>query len=208
MSLDEFRVCVRPGDGLVARFPTSVLVVTATDWAGMPAVDGLLEECRRATAERPLPERLAELVDQAGPQAVPAFCALADDADGLALFVHGDSQVVITGAQPVMRLSGRGAGGWTSGIHDRVASLIIVPAHGSTEVAPTDDYVDLRDGIVPGSAIRLLPRQGPAQGPASSGATRVDRTDGGALPRPDRRRRAGSPAEADQPRALPAAHQP
>ncbi len=119
LKLDEFRLCVRPGHGLVARFPASILVVTAPDWAGhargRPASRGVPS----GRAGSPLAARLANLIDDTGSQKVPAFCAIAEEDDGLAMFVHGDSQVVITGAQPVMRLSGHGSAGWTSGIHDR-----------------------------------------------------------------------------------------
>jgi hypothetical protein len=197
MRLDEFRLCVRPGQGLVARFPTAILVVTASTWAGMPAVDRLLEECGRVNADRPLPARLGDLVEDAEPQKVPAFCAIAGDADGLALFVHGDSQVVITGAQPVMRLSGHATSGWTGGIHDRVASLLVGPATGSPEVVPTDNLVDLRDGVVPGGAILLVSRDEPiARG--LPGVERHHFAESPSLP----------PVEADQPGDAPVALAP
>jgi hypothetical protein len=159
LKLQDFRLCVRPGHGLVAHFPATILVVTATDLATMPAVDRILEECRTPAAGRPLPQRLAELVDDCGPAKLPAFCAIADDGDGLALFVHGDCQVIISGAQPAMRLSGGGGTGWTGGISAMVASLIVGPSTKIPEVEPTDAWVDLREGVVPGAAILLIPRE-------------------------------------------------
>ncbi|MDQ1422337.1 MAG: hypothetical protein QOJ52_4299, partial [Acidimicrobiaceae bacterium] len=189
MKLEDFRLCVREGRGLVARFPKAVLVVTGSDWSGMPATDRLLEECRAEIADFPLPLRLAALVEDAGPQKVPSFCAIADDGgdDRLAMFVHGDSQVLITGAQPVMRVSGGGRAGWTGGVHDQVASLIIGPAGESPEVAVTDDRTDLRYGVVPGGSILLIPNEEPMPAQAAV-ACPGDRT---VPPLP--------PTEADQP---------
>lgn len=170
MKLQDFRLCVRPGRGLVAHFPATVLVVTATDLATMPAVDRILEECRLGVTDRPLPRRLAELVDDCGPSKLPAFCAIADDGDGLALFVHGDCQVIISGAQPAMRLSGGGSTGWTGGINAMVGSLLVGPSTKIPEVEPTDAWADLREGVVPGAAILLIPRE------SSPAASFVDTT--------------------------------
>jgi hypothetical protein len=159
LRLDDFRVGIRPGQGLVARFPAAILIITAPDWQATPGVDRLIDECRQG-AGRPLTERLADLVD-VDPAKTPAFCALVDDNDGLAFFVHGDTQVVLTGAQPVMRMSGRGTAGWSGGVRDRVASIAVGPALGSDgDGAPNqyDDVGDLREGVVPGGAVVLVPR--------------------------------------------------
>src|SRR5215475_2357330 len=99
MRLDDFRLALRPGNGLIARFAGTVLVVTSADWPGLPATDRLVELCEQGPEL--LAQRLATVVDEEG-QKVPAFCALADDRDGLSFFVHGDAQVVLMGADPVM----------------------------------------------------------------------------------------------------------
>ncbi|HEX3540905.1 MAG TPA: FHA domain-containing protein [Acidimicrobiales bacterium] len=156
--LDDFRLCIRPGRGLVARFPAAVLVITANE-ERLPGLDRLVEECRNG-AGRDLTGRLADLIE-ANPDKTPPFCALYEEGDGLTFFVHGDTQIVLTGAQPVMRMAGRGTAGWTGELHDRVASIAIGPAPASSGEWPPlagDELGDLREGVVPGGAVLLVPR--------------------------------------------------
>jgi hypothetical protein len=73
--------------------------------------------------------------------------------------------------------------------------LIVGPATGSSEVAPSDDFVDLVEGVVPGAAIILVPRSEdvPERLAVSPAAARVLAVDHRADPMPL------PPAEADQP---------
>ncbi|MGH9123915.1 MAG: hypothetical protein ACRDZ8_04200 [Acidimicrobiales bacterium] len=161
MKLADLRLSVRPGSGLVARAMDAVLIVTEPQWPVLPIVDRLLDECRRPASSLPLSERLSGIIAEYGPDQVPAFCALADDDEGLALFVHGETQVVITGAEPSMRLSGGGSAGWQGNVHDRVSSLFIGPADGKPDGVLDDARIDLREGVVPGNAVYLTSREHP-----------------------------------------------
>lgn len=156
MRLDDLRSVVRAGDGLVGRFPDAVLVVSLGGPVDPAAVDRLLDACAGGSVAT----RLDELRAAAG-AGVPTFAVVVDTGDDLAVFVAGDAQVAITGAGPVLRLSGRDEAGWTSRVSDRFASLS-VGVHLGDAGAGVDPRFDLRAGVVPGSGVVLAPPSPPA----------------------------------------------
>ncbi|MHB1533414.1 MAG: hypothetical protein ACYC1D_02180, partial [Acidimicrobiales bacterium] len=195
MKLDDLRVAVRAGEGLVARFPGALLVVHSPDWATNPFVERLIETCRGSGAEQPVTARLASLVasassasaasasaaaGEAGGGAVPAFSALADSDDGLAVLVHGAAQVSIGGGspgegstgggstgggEPVVALTGQEGGSWGAHIRDRVSWLTMGTSDAGI-LTGTGAWFDLRHGVVPGCGVALAPRDAPLAAPA------------------------------------------
>lgn len=195
MRLADFRVAVRPGAGVVARFPTVLLVVGDGDWASNPAIGRIVQACQAPEEERSAATRLRAVIAEAG-DALPAFSAVADSDDGLAILVHGDAQVSISGGQPVVALNDQHAGSWGAHIHDRVASLVLGGPGAGGPGAETS-WLDLRDGVVPGGGAVLVSR---AETPADELA--VPATSVACAPAP-----AAAPAPAPAP-ALAAAAAP
>ncbi|MGH9076910.1 MAG: hypothetical protein ACRDY0_05560, partial [Acidimicrobiales bacterium] len=162
MRLDDFRVAVRAGDGLVARFASALLVVNGAGWDGNEVVGRLVEECRAAGGPGSA-ARLRQVVTDAGTAAVPAFSAVLDSGDGLAVFVHGAARVSISGGQPEVALGDQAAGSWGAHIHDRVASLVMGAPDAGAE-GPAVSWLDLREGVVAGSGAALVAAGAPVPG--------------------------------------------
>lgn len=152
MRLDDFRVAVLAGEGVVARFPAALLVVASGAAACPQVVDRLIAECQQATGEART-ARWRELVASAAESRLPAFSAVVDSGDGLAVFVHGPSHVSISGGQPVVALGDQGLASWGARISDRVGSLLV----GVTEPAAVAPWLDLRSGVVSGAGAVLVP---------------------------------------------------
>lgn len=148
MKLDDVRIGVRPGNGIVARVPDAILVIPFDDSVDQAAVDRLLAECRKGR----IVHRLGELRAVAG-TGVPAFAIVAEVGDTLGVFAGGDASVPLVGGQPVVRLSGRGAGGWTLLVPHGFGSLEV----GALDDTPADPRLDLKAGVVPGRGVIVLP---------------------------------------------------
>jgi hypothetical protein len=171
VKLDDVRIGVRAGDGIVARLPGVILVVP---FAGdgeidQGAVDRLLEECRKG----PVAGRLGALRDAAG-SGVPSFALIGEVGDGLAVFVSGDVDAAIAGGDPVLRLSGGDLQGWGVRVPEGFAMLDV----GRPDAAAVDPRLDLRAGVVPGAGVVLRPigapvaAAPPAPAPVPAKATR------------------------------------
>jgi hypothetical protein len=146
MKLDDVRIGVRPGSGIVARLPGAVLVVPFDEAVEQSAVDRLLEECRKG----PVAGRLDQVRAAAHP-GVPSFALIGEVDDGLAVFVSGDVTAAIAGAEPVLRLSGTDLQGWGVRVPEGFATLDV----GRVDPAPVDARLDLQAGVVPGTGVVL-----------------------------------------------------
>jgi hypothetical protein len=149
VKLDDTRIGVRSGDGIVARVPGAVLVVP---FAGdvevdQAAVDRLLEACRRG----PVAGRLDELRAAAG-AGVPSYAIVADVGGTLGVLAVGDASVAIAGGEPVLRLTGRDTEGWSIRVPDGFGSLDV-----GLEGDPPDPRLDLQAGVVAGVGVVLCP---------------------------------------------------
>jgi hypothetical protein len=169
VNLDDFRVCVVPGDGIVARFQGAVLVVPFDGPVDEAALDRLLAACGAG----PLGPRLAAVRDAAAP-GVPSFALVAEADGGLAVHVEGDAQAAISGAAPVLHLSGR-APGWSNVFREPFAALAV------GRVADGDLYeppsrLDLQAGIVAGAGALLVPARASSSAlkPAAAHSTPTD----------------------------------
>lgn len=155
MKLAEMRVAVRPGDGLVARFPGAVLVVSSAEWVGSPVVALLIEECRRPDAGSSLAERLGSLISDSDVPPPSSFCVVIDGEDGLSILARGGVNVAITGGEPVVRLGGATGTAWGACIREAPACVVI--GDQSADGVVVDRRLHLEAGMVPGAGVVLLP---------------------------------------------------
>lgn len=154
MRLEDFRVAVRPGNGLVARFPSALLFVSGESWATDPIVARLVNECQVTSDDAPVAIRLRAIIAEADSDPPLAFSVVADSDDGLAIFVHGDAQVSMSGGQSVVVLGDQDVDAWGAQIDDRVSSLVM--GRSDADTARTIGWLDLRDGVVPAGGAMLV----------------------------------------------------
>jgi hypothetical protein len=147
VKLDDVRIGVRAGEGIVARLTDAVLVVPFDGDVDHAAVDRLLAACRIG----PVAGRLEDL--RAAAAGVLSYALVAEVGDSLGVFAAGDAAVAIAGGEPVLRLTGRDVDGWSVRVPDGFASLEV----GDPEGAPPDPRLDLRSGVVPGAGVVLSP---------------------------------------------------
>ncbi len=90
-----------PGEGLVARFGSAVLVSFGSDDDDL--VDRLLDVCEAVGGDvapgRRLARAIAGILVQQPPEAVVTFCAFAPTEDGLAAVVCGDAELAVEGGR-------------------------------------------------------------------------------------------------------------
>jgi len=158
VKLDDVRIGVRSGDGIVARLADAVLVLPFDGEVDQGAVDRLLAECRKG----PVAGRLDDLRAAADP-GVTSYAVVAEVGDRLGVFVAGDADVAIAGGEPVLRLNGRDAGGWSVRVPDGFATLEI----GGLDGVSVDSRLDLRSGVVPVAGVVLAPTTAPMPVPAA-----------------------------------------
>jgi hypothetical protein len=148
VKLDDTRIGVRSGDGIVARVPDAVLVVPFAGEVDVDqaAVDRLLEACRRG----PVAGRLEEV--RAAGAGVTSYAIVAEVDGVLGVLAVGDASVAIAGGEPVLRLTGRDPEGWSVRVPDGFGSLDV----GLEGDAP-DPRLDLQAGVVAGVGVMLSP---------------------------------------------------
>ena len=110
MTLRSLRVCVAPGEGLVARLDSSVVVVSPSGAEHQPFIDRLLELCATPTEDqRSVVRRVGALVTGTPPELVPAFGILVETGDSVVALLAGDVALAITTGQGVETHEGRDA---------------------------------------------------------------------------------------------------
>jgi hypothetical protein len=167
VKLDDFRVCVVPGDGIVARLGGAVLVVPFDGPVDHAAVDRLLDECAKGS----LGPRLADIRATAA-SGVTSYGVVAEVDGGLAVHVDGDADAAVSGAAPVLHLSGR-APGWSNVFREPFASLAV--GHDTDAPGRAPDHVDLKAGVVSGSGVLLVPAHARAQSRPAAVAMQAER---------------------------------
>ena len=180
MTMDDVRVRVAAGDGLVARFAGVLLVVphiTPQQEEHLQQLVHLCQEAAEARSTSRLPRRVAGLLAAADPEDVPSFAllALVDD-EVTAVLVTGDVDVVVRGGgSDGQLLSGGDSPTWLDRLVRRPEGFqmrssgtgpLAFPVHG-----------DLQAGVVPGSAAEVVPAKG-----AESGTPLRSRAAAGAPP--------------------------
>ncbi|OLR91910.1 hypothetical protein [Actinokineospora bangkokensis] len=164
MTLDEFTTAVRPGTGLVGRYPGAVLLVPDdVPGDGLDRLLGLL--CDGAPDAG---ARLEALFTDPAAAPAPAFAAVVQGAFGMTIYVHGALEVAADGPSAQLRVRGRVDGGLRRcDAPDDVVSLT-VQARGVDTAAAT---VGVRSGVVSGDGF-VLRRRG-AELPVEEAADEV-----------------------------------
>lgn len=173
MTISDRTLSLVPGDGVVARRPRTLVWAAQSERTAAVLQEIVAAAEQAGTADgapgRRLLRRLAGVVSAADPDDVPAFAALGDTDDGLAVMVVGEVDVHVvgpTGDTEVLR--GRDAATWVDRIVDaKTRSLAIVPT-GTAPPTP-DPWSDLREGTARcGGAVLALRQNGtaPAAAPA------------------------------------------
>jgi len=169
---DALRAAVAAGEGLVMRFPGLVCLAAAgPDDAGtLVRLHGVCRDTAGSMPGRTLARRLATWLGALDePPAMLRFVtvAAADD-DRLAVFCLGAVSVDVGG----QTLRGADSAVWVDRLLARPAAPVLLMLDGASAPEPSPLH-DLRQGIVPGSAIALTPAAGspaPARRPAPTAA--------------------------------------
>ncbi len=199
MKLDDVRIGVRSGDGIVARLDDAVLVIHLDGEVDQVGVDRLLAECRKG----PVAGRL-DAVRAAADPGVPSFVVVAELGDTLGVFAAGEAGVAIAGGEPVLRLTGRDVDGWNIRVPDGFGSLEV----GEVDGSPVDARLDLRSGVVPGAGVVLSPTTAAVRAPmVAAPATPATAPAPAAAPAKATRRKRAQPAAA-APEPAPAREPP
>jgi hypothetical protein len=161
----SFRLRVAPGNGLVARFGDSVLVVgDDTD----DLAESLFAVLRELTAERlpgdALPARLRDTVSDRAPNQVPAFVAVAPGRAGLAVVLSPGTQVTWSDGENAHTVTGAPPPEWVDRVVPWEVGQVAIGL-GTGELAEADRRVDLGQGIVPGAAAVVAWGEAPTEAP-------------------------------------------
>lgn len=162
MTAPFVHVGVEPGDGLVARFGATVVVIAAAAPNQDPFTPALLTLLDHgvATPSDQLAWQVAGLLSAHG-SAAPAFGIAMPAPTGCQVLVHGDVRVqVMSGDNPVA-VDGRSALTWVDQLVPGPINLISITTSADFPVQ-TDPRSDLRSGLVAGRGLVLNPNAMPA----------------------------------------------
>src|SRR5438105_3217269 len=152
MRIEEMRLIVRPGRGVVARYDRVVLLVAQAD---DPAAADLIAAARGTDAKAAV-DRMFEIVRRREPQVVSPFCALIQDGGELRVAIHGAMEVLAVTGDSTLRVAGRDA---ASGVEESLGAEVSRLAIGKqTPPVSAEPLLDLVEGIVSAGSIQLVPR--------------------------------------------------
>jgi hypothetical protein len=152
LRIEEARLIVRPGPGLVARYGPVVLLVAQSDH---PAAAELVAAARNTDVAAGV-EMMFEVVRRKRPELVTPFCAVIQDGDELRVAVNGAIEVLAVARDSTIRVAGRDA---TSGVEESLGAEVSVLAIGDQPPDPAaGPLLDLVEGVVPAASITLVPR--------------------------------------------------
>jgi hypothetical protein len=157
----RFRVAVQPGEGIVARFGSAVLVADAAGGAEpfTTAVVDELDACGGELTDA-LAWRLAAQLT-AAPETAPAFGLVFVQDAGYRVFLHGRVRALVGGEQ---RLSGAQALTWVDALIEPSGGPLALTLVEAGDVM-TDARSDLRLGTMSGSGLVLTPSGVPQPAP-------------------------------------------
>ena len=151
------RIRVHPGDGLIARFEGTALVLLDANPSQRRIADELLRLVESsAEAVTPPGRRLARqvvrMLSDVEPEEVPAFGLLAQAEKGVVLMLHGDIDADVTSPAGNEHLSGRRVSTWVDRILEPPVTRLVIGPSGQP-LRPPDQRVHLRSGVVPGGGL-------------------------------------------------------
>ena len=157
----QWRTSPHGTGGIAVRRGAAVALVRDADPAQEPVLDAVLDALEAVATDpapgRRLARRVASIVAQADPDAVPDLCLLgATGDDGVAALLVGDAELVVESVAGVgERLSGRDVATWVDRVLRPPLHRLEAVLGGTSGVAPRSGRVDLRDGAVPAGAVVL-----------------------------------------------------
>ncbi len=163
----DARVVVLPGDGLVARFPGIVCVARCPDPGPVERLLAICAEVAGAEPGRALARRLASWLG--GVDAPPdglEFGTVATAGGAVAVFLSGPAEARLG----ELRLSGADAAAWTDRLVPGAGGAVCLTLPGAGPAGRFAATQDLRDGVVPGAGVELVPA-GAGRVPAGAPAT-------------------------------------
>lgn len=148
------RVCIAPGEGLVARQGSSVVVVIPSGAEHDPFIDQLLELCAADTEDqRSVVRRIGSLVTGTAPESVPAFGILIETGDSIVALLAGEVALAVTTSEGVETHEGRDASTY---VERRLRSGYESLWLAATGAPRADPRSRLTSGVVPGAGVLLL----------------------------------------------------
>ena len=166
-SLQNLRIRVVPGPGLVAVQGEILLVVPSIGTGQEPALEALLAVAGSASLERAVARVVADFDDDQ----VPPFCLVAPgEVSGLFALVHGELELSAEGSEGGARLRGREARTWVDRLLPGGLTRLAVTTPDDIDPA-ADPYVDLKSGVVRGAGVLITRRDEPASGETPTAPT-------------------------------------
>jgi hypothetical protein len=162
-AIEHMSLRVGPGDGLVARYGDVIVVMVSVGSEQRRVAGELLDLAREAPASggdigRTLSRRVAGVLSRENPDQVPPFCVVAPSGRGTVVVIHGDVDVVVSGPAGKERLSAANVATWVDRvIEEPLGLLTVVPARREVAATTLDHLLDLRDGVVSGGWVALVP---------------------------------------------------
>jgi len=167
MDLNSSRVCIAPGDGLVARYPSVIVFAAPTGDHHDAFLDELLVICSEGPkVASDIIRKVASLVTRKPADSVPSFGILAQGDDGLVAVVVGD--VVLTSTSPHGDESVDGKDVYTF-VERRVRGDVEHVLLAGPEAPSVDPRSSLTSGVVRGAGISLATAGSVEMAPSSSG---------------------------------------
>lgn len=161
--LDDVRVLVHPGAGIVAHLGSAVLVCLPVTEAQHQVADALLasleqEAIRSMTPGRGIAQRVGELLGRTPPADVPPLAVISPaDGGGLAVLLHGAIETHIQQAVGHHVISGRDALTWVDRVIQGSIDRLDIRAPEPPAAGP-DLRSRLERGVVPGAGVTVVPR--------------------------------------------------
>ena len=151
--LDELRLRVVPGDGVVLRAPGLTAVAFPTDEEQHELVTAFLQAVRdaagRADAGRQATRSVAGLL--AAADSAPPLGLVGTDGAGLAVLLHGDVEFAYRdGDGAAQTLSGGDAAAWLDRLLDAVPAVWSLARDGA---GAADEWSDLQAGVARGNGV-------------------------------------------------------
>jgi FHA domain len=162
VKLDEMRLAVHPGQGLVARFERTVLLVLGNPPPG--TAEKLVDACRTADTAA---DRLRELGQASGTPAA-AFFALVEQESTWQLFMAGAMKVSVAMEKSRREFDSTDPQGWVE--ETLRGEPVSVSVAEKALKAGSQPLSDLIAGVVPGGAIELLDRSAAVAAPKAQAA--------------------------------------
>lgn len=155
---DSVQVKIVPGEGVVARIGTGVLIAPQTP--SQSQLEPLLQALRATCVGQPAPgralvRRVAGELFQADPDAVPDFAVAGPTDEGWAVLLHGAVEMVVVRQDSEEQLSGTDAATWVDRVIPGGFVSLRVGAVGHAGEVSTGPF-ELEAGIVPGAGIVIV----------------------------------------------------